>query len=363
MKPLFYSVGIDNSKKDFKACFMGYNTEQAGKVKASRTFSNNSHGFNGFKKWYTKYHKSHVPLRFTMEATGIYHESLAWYLFQDDQSVSIVLPNRAKAYCASLGIKSKNDKIDAKGLAMMGAGQKLPPWKPLSKKIYTLRQLTRHLEDLQQMRTSLINQREASLHGMYQIKKVDRSIQKVIKTLDKQIAECKKNIQEVVDKEAELKRKIDYITSIKGVATITVATVVAETNGFALINNDKQLVSYAGYDVQENQSGARVGKTRITKKGNAHIRRALHFPAFNVVKHQKGTFASLYDRVFEKYNIKMKAYVAVQAKLLKIMYALWKNETEYDPNYQANQWGKKAAESFDSAARDRSLAVYEETFF
>ena len=53
--------------------------------------------------------------------------------------------------------------------------------------------------------------------------------------------------------------------------------------GFA---NQRQLVSYAagppgGYDVVENQSGNRSGKTRISKKGNSRIRRILHLPAFN----------------------------------------------------------------------------------
>jgi transposase len=297
-----------------------------------------------------------------VEATGIYHESLIWYLFQEDQSVSVVLPNRAKAYCTSIGIKSKNDKIDAKGLAMMGAGQKLTAWKPISKKIYTLRQLTRHLEDLQQIKTSLTNQREASIHSMYQNKKVNSSIQKVIKTLDKQIEDCKKSIQQILDQDIVLKKKIGHITSIKGVADLTAVVVVAETNGFALINNSKQLISYAGYDIKENQSGARVGKTRITKKGNAHIRRAMHFPAFNAVRYEKGIFANLYERVYQRNNIKMKGYVAVQAKLLKIIYALWKNNTDYDPEYLEKTSKKKAAALNTTAARDKSLALYEETF-
>ena len=125
------------------------------------------------------------------------------------------------------------------------------------------------------------------------------------------------------------------MTSIKGVSTITAAIVIGETNGFALINNVKQLVSYAGYDVRENQSGNRTGKTRITKKGNAHIRRAMHLPAFNTVRYVK-TFENLYSRVYEKSGIKMKAYVAVQSKVLRMMYTLWKNETNFDPNYQTS---------------------------
>jgi transposase len=61
-----------------------------------------------------------VELCFTMEATGVYYENLAWHLHQQDRQVSVVLANLAKKYLQSLGYKSKNDKIDAKGLAQMG---------------------------------------------------------------------------------------------------------------------------------------------------------------------------------------------------------------------------------------------------
>ena len=42
-----------------------------------------------------------------MESTGVYHEAVAWYLFQTDQSVCILLPNKAKHYLRSLGYKSQ----------------------------------------------------------------------------------------------------------------------------------------------------------------------------------------------------------------------------------------------------------------
>lgn len=85
-----------------------------------------------------------------------------------------------------------------------------------------------------------------------------------------------------------------------------------------------QITSYAGFDVIENQSGNRKGKTKISKKGNGHIRRALHFPALNIVPYEQGNFHLLYQRIYSKSNIKMKAYVAVQRKLLTLIHTLWK---------------------------------------
>ncbi|SFP69679.1 transposase [Parafilimonas terrae] len=111
---------------------------------------------------------------------------------------------------------------------------------------------------------------------------------------------------------------------------------LAETNGFLLFKNASQLVSYCGYDVVENQSGKHVGKTKISKKGNGHIRRVLHMPAFNVVRYQVQPFIQLYERTLQKHNIKMKSYVAVQKKILVIIYSLWKNNQVFNEQHQYN---------------------------
>lgn len=100
------------------------------------------------------------------------------------------------------------------------------------------RALTRHYESLQNIKTNFKNQLYADNAGMYANKQVSRQLNKLIETVDKQIAEIVKSIECHI---------------------------------------------YSGYDLIENQSGKQVGKTRISKKGNRHIRRILHMPAFNVV--------------------------------------------------------------------------------
>jgi transposase len=123
-----------------------------------------------------------------------------------------------------------------------------------------------------------------------------------------------------------LQEKISKITTIKGVGLLTAATIIAETNGFALFTNQKQLVSYAGYDVVENQSGNRNGKTRISKQGNSHIRRILHMPALHAVRRNVPVCKALFDRLQGKGKKRMLAYVAVQKKLLILIYTLWKKD-------------------------------------
>jgi transposase len=112
---------------------------------------------------------------------------------------------------------------------------------------------------------------------------------------------------------------------------LSFAVIAAETNGFILFDNAASLVSYAGYDVVENQSGKHTGRTRISKKGNSRIRRILHMPSLCAIRDDQPQFKNLYERVYERTKIKMKGYVAVQKKLLVMMYYLWKKNEQYNP--------------------------------
>jgi transposase len=232
----------------------------------------------------------------------------------------------------SLGIKTKNDPVDARGLSQMGAEQRLDKWEPFSEQVYQLRSLTRHYEHLSQERTRLLNQIHSVEFGMFKNDLVEQHLRSMLKFVETQIKQVKLSIEAVVQADPNIKERFDKIITIKGIGLLTLATVIAETNGFKLFENQRQLTSYAGYDVIENQSGKRIGKTKISKKGNSHIRRAMHMPALNVVRYGNPKFVNLYERIMKRSNYKMKAYVAIQRKLLCLIYTLWKKNEAYNTN-------------------------------
>ena len=93
------------------------------------------------------------------------------------------------------------------------------------------------------------------------------------------------------------------------------------------------MASYAGLDVKEKQSGTSVkGKPRISKKGNRYLRKAMHLPALAAIRHDE-RFKAIFARLVGKHGIKMKAAVAVQRKLLEMIYTLYKTNKIYDPHY------------------------------
>lgn len=331
---LRYGVGIDVSKDTLQVCLSVIDTSGKVTIKGTSKIINKNSAFDKFLTWVNKHCQvKDLPVRYVMESTGVYHEQIAWYLFQKDLAVSIILPNKAKHYLRSIGNKSKNDKIDARGLAQMGLEQNLKLWQPLSKNIYSLRMLTRQHQRLQELKNMSENQKHSLLHSQFTDKFVIKQLDKLIKLYEQQIQQLAQEVNRLLDEDLVLKTKIEQLRQIKGLGLLSVATLVAETNGFTGFENIRQLVSFAGYDVIENQSGKRVSKTRISKKGNSRIRRILFMPAFNAVKWGEPACKALYERIMSKNVPKMKGYVAVQKKLLTLCFAIWKNNTEYNPMY------------------------------
>jgi transposase len=354
---LKYGLGIDMAMEKFDVCISIIDKLQHVMIRAQCSFNNNQKGFEAFVLWVTKNTKLTIPAVYLMEATGIYYEQLAWFLHNKKCSVSVVLPNKAKKYKEALGLKSKNDRIDAKGLAQMACEQNNTIWKPLSGNLYVLRLITRQIQSVSEQSTVLKNQLHALEYCMYRDKAIEKMYAGQIDLLQKNKKSLQLRVEQIVEKDEILKKKFKNIGKIKGLGLQNLAVIIAETNGFTAFENIAQLVCYAGYDVVENQSGKRSGKTKISKKGNNHIRRCLHFPAFNMITYDVAPFKNLYERVYEKSKIKMKAYTAVQKKLLAFIYILWKKDEAFDPNYQDKESGdEESAPSFASVPQEPLIA-------
>jgi transposase len=329
-----YCVGIDVSKATLEVCLRSIDIQQHSVIKGSRSFSNGKKGYEALVSWMDKLYKDKtVPMVVVMEATGVYHEGVAYFLFKNDYPLSIVVPHKAKKYLESLGQKSKTDKIDASGLSQMGCDQKLAFWQMPNVQTQQLRDLTRYLEFLHKQMIDCIGRLESYEHRAIPTDVVTKHLKHLQEILKKQMKEVHKQIEAHIKAYPDLEKKVACVTSINGVGVLTAAVVISEMNDFQLIDNQRQLVSYCGYDVVKDDSGTKKSKGKISKKGNSHVRRILYMPALNVVRLGVKHFVDLYQRVYERTKIKMVAYVAVQKKLLTTIYALYKKGEWFDPNF------------------------------
>jgi transposase len=334
MEILKQNVGIDVSKDTLACCLMSINNELKTKVISSRKITNNLNGFKELKKWVELKKRKDLSVTFTMEYTGVYHENLAYFLFDNDFAVSIVLPNRAKKFADSIQEKAKTDPIDAKALGRMGLERSLNTWAPPSKKIKLLKTLVRERDFIITERTSFKNNLHAVEHSATPDEVSTKKLKRLIASMNKVINEIEADCHKIINNDDFLKQKVEILESIPGVGFLTIISIIAETDGFTLIKSIKQLVSYAGLDVRIKESGKWKGKARISKKGNAHIRKALYFPALSTSKHSK-TNSIFYNRIKDKKGSSMIAISAMQRKLLGLMYTLWKNDTYYIEDYSS----------------------------
>lgn len=326
-------VGIDVAQKELVVSLGRMYDDWTPEMYASKTFQNTQEGFVKLVSWSQKLTDPSVELRFVMEATGVYHEALAYFLDENGHKLTIVLPSKISNYFKTLEVKSVTDKTAAEAITRFGLERKLDCWKKPQPVFRKLRQLTRERGQLIQTRTVTKNQLHAEQAEAEPGEKTIERLKKQIAFLNKQEQEINQEIQALIKADEQTSKSIKLISSPTGVGILTAATVLAETNGFELIRNRRQLASYAGYDVKEKQSGTSVkGKSRISKKGNKYLRKAMHMPALTAIRHDE-RFKAVYARLVAKHGIKMKAAVAVQRKLLELIFTIYKTGIAYDKNY------------------------------
>lgn len=330
------NVGLDISKDTYWATITVLTDDRGIENLKCQEFCNNKIGFKTMEKWIKEAKISKTELHFTMEATGVYHENIAHYLNDKQYFVHIVLPNKSKKFRESLDPRSKTDKLDSKALGRLGVERNLTNWNPANPVYKNIKSLTRERSTFIQLRTQLKNNLHALKHSNAPNEATLKRINSMIKEFDKNIESIENEIITAIKENDELNIKISYLTSIPGVGILTAAIVVAETDGFSMIGNIRQLCSFVGLDVVIKESGKWKGQSKISKKGNSHIRAALYLPSISTIRHSK-KHKAFYERVMNRKKKAMIGITAVSRKLLILMYSLWKNEAKYDDKYNLKE--------------------------
>jgi transposase len=349
-KRLKQCLGIDVSKLSLSLSLGILNQELVKKFEKHIDVKNDLSGFKTILKWLKTVVDINVDFLIILEATGFYHQGIAHYLYEQGYAVSVMQSGRVKRYAQSLDQRSKTDALDSKILSMLGLERNIRLWYPPSETLNELKLLSRERSTLLKDKNVEWNRQEAKKSSSYNNAKADKRFKARRKLLDSQIIAIEEDMRKLVSENTVLKSKIEFLESIPGVSFITAATVVGETLGFESITNAKQLTKFAGYDVVFRDSGNFSGKTRISKKGNSHIRAVLHMPSMTCIRCNP-TLKQFYLRLKPKKVKPLIALIAVQRKLLILMYMVWKNEEKYDENYEQ----KKQQKLKTPAAQDNKL--------
>ena len=128
-----------------------------------------------------------------------------------------------------------------------------------------------------------------------------------------------------------------YLLSLPGVGLITVAGLIGEVGDFRQYGTSAEITKLAGLDLFEVSSGKHKGRRRISKRGRPLMRKLLYFAAINAVK-STGTMHQPYTRMLARGMPKIKALVAISRRLLRVMYALVRDQSMYVENFASHRY-------------------------
>jgi len=310
-------LGLDISKASFHAAVL-----KGDKRASVKAFVNSEEGFEGLKEWLQQQGIERV--HGCMEAPSIYGHALATYLHSQGHVVSIVNPARIKGYGQSQLRRTKNDRADAKLIAQFCRDLKPAAWQPSQSMVQELQAFTRRLESLEQMVTQEKNRLDITPTAL------KGDIEAHIQFLEAQITAVKKRLHEHIQAQAPLNAQQQLLVSIVGVGDYTAAVVLAEIGSIDLFSSARQLAAFAGLTPQEHQSGTSVaGKTRL-KVGSVRLRKALYFPALNLIR-RCPQIQAFRDRLLPAGKTKMQVVGAVMRKLIRVIYGMLHSALPFDP--------------------------------
>ena len=276
-------------------------------------------------------------IHYVIEATGVYSEAVGEYLSEAgaELKLSVINPYQAKSFGKTLGIRTKNDKVDAGLLAFYGARIKPEPMGRISGELKELKVLVRHLEYL----TNRRGQERGRLEGVTN-PVVKDSIEQIIRGYDKQIEEIEKAIEEHIKKHPELRHKLELVETIPGIGRITSRILLCELHsedGSGGKVSAKAQSAHAGLAPQEKSSGTSVrGQAHICRTGSSRLRKCLYFPAVSAIRHNE-VIRRFYKRLVDKGKPKKVALVAAMRKLLVIAVGVLNNGVPFDVNWTAQR--------------------------
>ncbi len=319
-------LGIDIAKLKFNVCLIN----QSGKLR-HKVFVTNATGFEQLLEWLVKQGVQRVHA--CLEATGTYGEALAMFLHQAGHVVSVVNPAAIKAFAGSRLSRTKTDRVDAELIARLCLAQQPSAWSPLPPEVRELQALVRRLEALTEMRVAEENRLEAGIT----MQAVKASVEELIGHLSAQIKHTELLIRKHIKDHPRLKEQSRLLDSIPGIAQTTAAAILAEIVDITQYRSARQVAAYAGLVPRERLSGSSVrGRTRVSKIGNARLRKALYFPAITALRCSP-FFQNWAAGLRERGKCKMSVIGATMRKLIHLAYGVLKTGKPFDP-----EWGKTA---------------------
>lgn len=134
------------------------------------------------------------------------------------------------------------------------------------------------------------------------------------------------------------RRDYQLLTSIPGIGPINALTILAEAGDLRRFRHHRQFLKFCGMDLATYQSGMFRGQTKLSKYGNARLRRTLWLAGQVAILQRTNSFRDKFERYIshDRFNkhLRRKAYTAIAAKMARTVHAIVKNGEPYRPFFE-----------------------------
>jgi len=127
------------------------------------------------------------------------------------------------------------------------------------------------------------------------------------------------------------------LQQLPGIGPIHALTILAEAGDLRRFDHYRQFLKFCGFDLATHQSGQFRGQSKLSKYGNARLRRAFWMAGQIAIRQRENSFRDKYQRYIarepDNRDLRRKGLTAVAAKMARVAYSVIKHETDYRPFY------------------------------
>lgn len=319
-------IGVDVSKNKLDFCWL---RDPSLNKKKSKVFSNKDNSYQEVVDWLLHHtQQSADQIQVLFEPTGVYHERLVHYLYEEGFIVVLVNPGKSKKYAEAIGLIHKTDKGDAEMLARYGSCHELPQWQPEAPEIRELKSMMRRLDALEKDLQREKNRQESTECGVMSAR-VRRSLLDMIEVLEEEIAKLTADIDDHIDRHPQMKDKRQLLESIRGVGPVLSREMVYLLSAKSF-TKARQVAAYVGLIPKRQESGKWKGRSCLSKVGPSRLRAKLYMAAVCASTHNPD-IREQKERLLKSGKTVMQALGAAMRKLIQICFGVVKHQSEYRP--------------------------------
>ena len=217
------------------------------------------------------------PKLVVVEATGGLERPLLDALLEANLPVHLANPKHVRYYALSLGILAKTDPIDAHVIERYAAQLSPRLLQKRSEKQTELEAMVTRRRQLLNLRTQQGNQLEAT-----RSKLARKSIQAVLKVLEKQISSMNRQIRKLIESDDDMDDIDKLLRSVPGIGNVASATLLCEMSELGTLDR-RRAAALVGVAPFNHDSGKNKGK-RVIRGGRASVRNVLYMSALTAIR-------------------------------------------------------------------------------